>query len=510
MEEVFKVTNYKITDYDQEESYNYLPPNKIRLKYYTDDDTHFINPRDVKWQFRYLGRKITINFNKCSDLPLFLQNLVKNFLVDRTSNHAPSTVNKYFDFFSSTYFLTLTDLKLPSILTLYYNLFKLDSINVKSSFSSALIEFYRWGLNKKIVYFKQGILFIIEDLPIERRNSYDSIYLNQNYISPSDEAIIVQSLKENVAKCTPLLSNISLKDTEYSFLKDTIILLISYELAPRAAQIHLMNIDDFEVINAKDKSFYQVRIPIIKQGYNKVVYTDFRPVSERLGILIESYIKYTHLFKTMSSESEPLFYDDSLNNRINDHSLSSIFLRHHIPYSFTDMRHHLAQSLADQGAPAEVISERMGHVTLTAAKAYIAATPKIAEIKNKALGSNNTYQSIMHTLMTGEIISKKDNPSPDKVVQGSVGGAGNMKYMAGIGACNYSGFCPKNPMYSCYTCKKFNPFTEGPHKELLYVLRNEALTFINNTLDIAHSRPITQLEETIEAVQDVINRIEGM
>ena len=86
------------------------------------------------------------------------------------------------------------------------------------------------------------------------------------------------------------------------------------------------------------------------------------------------------------------------------------------------------------------------------------------------------------------------------------------RYIGGIGACglNANTECPKNPVYSCYTCKKFNPFKDGVHSEVKEMLQKEAQYFIDISekgLALESNRTITQLEKTIEAVDAVIERI---
>lgn len=162
-------------------------------------------------------------------------------------------------------------------------------------------------------------------------------------------------------------------------------------------------------------------------------------------------------------------------------------------------RHHLGQSLADQGAPPAVIADRLGHSTEVAARAYITATPNIAKIKTRALGENETYQYLMKALMTGAIMRREDVDDQTSIVRGSVG----MQYIVGIGACDVKGHCNSNPIFACYTCRKFHPFVDGPHDQVIEALQSHAMTFIDGTADIQHSRPLTQLEIVIESAKAV-------
>lgn len=55
-----------------------------------------------------------------------------------------------------------------------------------------------------------------------------------------------------------------------------------------------------------------------------------------------------------------------------------------------------------------MIAELLGHNSTVAARAYVTATPNIARIKEKALGKSPAYQRIMRSLLTGEVVRRRD------------------------------------------------------------------------------------------------------
>ena len=172
-----------------------------------------------------------------------------------------------------------------------------------------------------------------------------------------------------------------------------------------------------------------------------------------------------------------------------------------------DFRHNLAQALADQGASADIIAEILGHNSTVPARAYIAATPKIAEIKSKALSKNKKYNNLIK-MMTGDFIEESTVLERNKV-RGVIGS----QYIGGIGSCGLpeDTLCPKNPVYSCYTCIKFHPFkNKEQHLEVKNQLEKRAQFFIDiaeKGNDLEHNRPVTQLSETIDAVEKIITII---
>lgn len=70
----------------------------------------------------------------------------------------------------------------------------------------------------------------------------------------------------------------------------------------------------------------------------------------------------------------------------------------------TDLRHNVGHSLAMQGASAEEIAHVLGHTSLAVAKYYIMATPALALIRAKALGSNPVWQNMVAMMLTGELV----------------------------------------------------------------------------------------------------------
>jgi len=283
---------------------------------------------------------------------------------------------------------------------------------------------------------------------------------------------------------------------------------LAFELAPRASQIHALNPSDLEMWNASPPgdTFYSLWLPMSKKNGAAPIERRPRKISAQLGKKIDKLIELNRagcpgIFSSLTGVRLPA---PEISGIVID-SLKTLGLS--LKADLTQLRHHLAQSLADQGASAEVIAELMGHNSTVPARAYIAATPKIAEIKTRALGKNQTYQMISDMLMTGEVVDR-NGIAKNRWVKGMVGS----QYIGGIGSCGLpeNTACPKNPVYSCYTCPKFHPFIDGPHEEVKTSLQKQAQFFIDTAekgIAIEHNRPITQLERTIQAVEYVIDRI---
>lgn len=79
------------------------------------------------------------------------------------------------------------------------------------------------------------------------------------------------------------------------------------------------------------------------------------------------------------------------------------------------------------------------------------------------------------------------------------------QYIGGIGACalRVHTHCPYNPVYACYTCKKFHPSADGRHEQVKEALQREAQRFIDiaeQAGDLIHNRPLAQHQTTMSRV----------
>lgn len=161
----------------------------------------------------------------------------------------------------------------------------------------------------------------------------------------------------------------------------------------------------------------------------------------------------------------------------------------------TLLRHNMAQKLADQGTPGDLISDLLDHSTKVAAGHYVAATPEIGRIKARALGRNSTYIDLMAQL-TGSPINRAVITDARQIVKGVIA----TQYIGNIGACGLdpNTACEKNPIYSCYTCKKFHPFINGDHADVVQALRTEIQVLLDQSIDLPENKVVLQLERTIE------------
>jgi integrase len=360
-------------------------------------------------------------------------------------------------------------------------------------------RFYRWALDRGIKGFDLNTYLAIKDVKSDRVDPYARIFLSQSGLELDEEIRLLKRIERE-------FSSETLGEVQFN-----IVLHLGFELAPRAIQFHSLDISDFEVIESVDhEKYYTLWLPMAKKIGQRRPERRPRKITTRLGEKISKHV--SDIQRRFGVDCGPLFV--SLNGRRLSVKEIGIGLKHELhkaginkPNQVTMLlRHHLGQGLADQGASADMIAELLGHNSTVAARAYITATPNIARIKEKALGKSPSYQRIMHSLLTGEIVQRR-NIVPERAISGVI----DTQYIGDIGACALPvhTHCPYNPVYACYTCRKFHPFADGRHEQVKEALQREAQRFIDiaeKAGDLIHNRPLAQHQTTILAVSATIER----
>jgi integrase len=358
---------------------------------------------------------------------------------------------------------------------------------------------YRWARDRGIIGFSNDIYLKIKDVKTERSAPYSRIFLSQSGLELDEEIRLLKRIEREV-------SSDDWVDAQFNMM-----LHLGFELGPRSIQFHSLEIADFEVIETvEDERYYTLWLPMAKKVGQRRPERRPRKVTTRLGEKIEQHI-FGHQ-RRFGSACEPLFV--SLDGkRLSAREIGDA-LKHELLEAGIDkpnqvsilLRHHLGQGLADQGTPADMIAELLGHNSTVAARAYVTATPNIARIKEKALGKSPAYQRIMRSLLTGEIVQRREAET-ERTIRGVI----DTQYIGDIGACALPvhTHCPYNPVYACYTCKKFHPFADGRHEQVKEALQREAQRFIDmaeQAGELIHNRPLAQHQTTILAVSATIER----
>lgn len=483
-------------------NYKFINPGKIKVNIRVSEDNGFVDLSGNVWFWKDAGLDFILDWSKFN-LNSQLIEIFKGFICHRLKTRSLLSTYKNDRFLirhidkiiKDKYPLNLKDIK---IIGEY-----LISKDLKYYFG--FVSFYKWCIAQNIENFTKENLISIRQLKYTSKTPYKNALLYPNYLTPNDELRITEFINENY------------KTDKISVLRNTIILNISLELGLRPIQIYSINKEDLRLVESSDKlsNYFSLNIQMAKKLSNTSYEKRNRSISGNLG---KQIIRLIELLDKYEAKINGLFIKRNENQflRLSTKDISEIIIYQLGKLGFkkgegaTLLRHHLAQSLADQGTPADIIAEILGHNSTVSARAYISATPEIAAIKTKALGKSEVYSNIMDMLLTGEIIEKKGT-NKSQWVKGMIGS----QYIGGIGSCGLAEntSCPKNPVYSCYTCNKFHPFIDGIHEEVKINLQRQAqfnVDIANASMDLEYNRPVTQLETTIIAVNTVIEKCNSL
>jgi hypothetical protein len=170
--------------------------------------------------------------------------------------------------------------------------------------------------------------------------------------------------------------------------------------------------------------------------------------------------------------------------------------------SANELRHTAAQRMADAGATKEELAEFLGHTSLETGLIYFDQSPTQAARLNKALALSPIYTAIVEVARTGTIDKAALLGLPaDRQVMGCPHGIP----IAGIGACELGqSLCAKNPVLSCYGCRKFMPVADAAtHRRVLESLRPVVRFFFDASREEAQMPAYGQLTRTLAAVEEV-------
>lgn len=169
----------------------------------------------------------------------------------------------------------------------------------------------------------------------------------------------------------------------------------------------------------------------------------------------------------------------------------------------TDLRHNVGHSLAMQGASAEEIAHILGHSSVVVAKHYILATPALALIRAKALGSNPVWQNMVAMMLTGKLV-----PSKEWLGRRVVGMVGDRLHYEIGGCARTDDECPFCEVRCCYGCLYYRPFLDGQHQDVLDSILKEVdeLIAVSDSVGNAHN-PLISIHETTQIeIKSVIAR----
>jgi integrase len=331
----------------------------------------------------------------------------------------------------------------------------------------------------------------ISKLPGPKADLYASVRTNEVFLSNLEQLAIVNHLDD--------MSEAARRGTlPRDALRDACLLVASFQYAMRPIQLAKVRRNDVTVRPsiAGDDPIVHVRFSIEKQRSSKKRTPVTHKIKREWAIL---YVRYYAAIAPEQSRPGKFFFelDPAETSFAIKRILSGILDRSR---SANDLRHTAAQRLVDRGASHEELQRFMGHNNPRTGLVYFKETANQAECLNKALASSKIYSEISiigRDKMIDE--SRLKAMSADQ----QIGGVPHGIPIAGIGACEVGqSLCTKNPVLSCYGCRKFMPVRSTRiHREVIEMLR----AVVRRFSDVSPtSSAFAQLTYAIAAVERLI------
>lgn len=165
-----------------------------------------------------------------------------------------------------------------------------------------------------------------------------------------------------------------------------------------------------------------------------------------------------------------------------------------VPLAPKRFRYTFGTRLAEEGASKVVIANRLGHADLQYVDVYVAASPKIVENIDKAMGAllAPLARAFKGQLVEGEEHTTNKGAPGSRIIDFRVS-----KDL--LGSCRGKGSnCAFNKPVACYTCFRFEPWLDAPHGKVLERLQAERGRWSKD------DRMAAVNDESIRAVHEVI------
>ncbi|WP_123566740.1 site-specific integrase [Pseudomonas vranovensis] len=334
-------------------------------------------------------------------------------------------------------------------------------------------------------------------LPSPKMDPYKTVRLHECFLPLDHQSLIIDYLDEIVARTDSVLN----LEIALSY-RDACLLILSHQFGLRPGQIARIRIADVKSYNLE---VLHISAPLGKQRGSERRRLITRRIKSGWVKIFNSYINTkSHLLENNDYPSH-LFFRMSPN----DVSLAIADLTEKITgqrWSATDLRHSAAQRLVDSGVSHISLSEFMGHATTLTANVYFDASPTQAQRVNQALALSNIYSNVAEVARTRTIdkTTLLDFP-PDQ----QIGGVPHGIPIAGIGGCSAGqSLCTKNPVLSCYTCRKFLPLSDPEiHESVVESLRPIVTAFATASRYNDESPAYTQLRRMFQAALNIADAV---
>lgn len=165
-----------------------------------------------------------------------------------------------------------------------------------------------------------------------------------------------------------------------------------------------------------------------------------------------------------------------------------------IPVTPRRFRYTFGTRLAEEGVSKIVIANRLGHADLQHVDVYVAASPKITENIDLAMGRSLTplARAFKGQLVEDETKTTHKGALGSRIIDFRVS-------TAPVGSCAGKGQgCAFNKPVACYSCFRFEPWLDAPHENVLARLKAEREKWASDERIAAIN------DESIRAAEEVV------
>lgn len=483
-----------------------LPQLPSLIRYIDDfaDEWRVIrDPDSDMWHLQGDGAKFTFKFDAYEE-PLKL--ILKHWLSWGLSRLATASVK--------TNYYSLKQLHEKYSATLFYKLltyeplqlrqFWYDTLLTENDFSilRAAKSFLAFMCEMSLGKLTPGYVDFVGAFSLPPQDKYLAVRTGDVFLSSDEEVAIIDFLDE-----TNSLMRTSKTRVDYQMLRLACILCISYQYAMRPIQIAKVRLSDVRIYTGSLADGPAVHITFLraKQRSNINCLPMLRKIKREWAFIFVEL--HQRRIANPNFHIEPNALPDSFFG-LTPQSIGHLVCKTtesitDISRSANHLRHSAAQRQVDAGASQDELAEFMGHSYTDSGLVYFDASPAQADRINKALALSPIYSSVADAARTRTIDKDKLlHLLPDH----QIGAVPHGIPIAGIGACNLGqSLCSKNPVLSCYTCRRFMAVTDpAVHKEVLDSLRSVVRFFYDESSGETASPAYMQLRKTLDAIQTVI------
>jgi integrase len=320
-------------------------------------------------------------------------------------------------------------------------------------------------------------------------------------------------------------ANQSAYETGEITLEEFVLVWIFIALAPRPVQIASLKVCDVEFIQSKDgNTLYFLNLPQAKkrEQLGRSVFAKKSLISQVGEKLLQQSNEVRNNYSKLINEeslaplfpakrsrrNEPKGYEFhqtaksiriSLKNVLDRLKIISERTGKQLHITPTRFRRTLGTNLAKEGYGELIIAEVLGHSDTQNAGVYVQATPQIVERIDKAV---SMQLAPLAQAFSGMIIKNESEATRAKDPSSRICDPRFDNKMKPMGNCGEFGFCGELAPIACYTCRKFEPWLDGPHEKVLDHLISER----ERLLETTDERIASINDRTILAVAEVVRR----